>query len=103
MNPWCAMVTLPLPCLAAASDGEPAVPEQLVGRWSSSSESCESETGDLTLRIVPDHVYHWKNDGPVRAVKVRGDETAPIAELSGEGETWLPTANFKVFNDGGSH
>jgi hypothetical protein len=31
---------------------------------------------------------------------MRGDEIALIVELSGEGETWLATAKFKLSPDG---
>jgi len=102
MKPWYFLATLLLPCLATASGRVATVPEQFIGRWSGSPDSCESDADDLTLRITAHHIYFWESDGPVRAVEVRGDEIALIAELSGEGETWLSTAKFTLSSGDGT-
>ncbi len=49
------------------------------------------------LKIEADRITYWESDGPIKAVVVRGKyEIALIAELSGEGETRLSTAHFKL-------
>ncbi len=82
------------------SDGAAAVPERFVGTWSGSPTSCDSDADDLVLRLSSHHISYWESDGPIRAVVVRGNEIALIAELSGEGETWLNTAMFKLSQNG---
>lgn len=90
---------LPLPVLAVTSGA--TVPDRFVGYWAGSPESCGSDTDDLVLRIAPRHISYWDSEGPIKAVVVHGDvEIALISELSGEGETWLSTAKFKLSKDG---
>ena len=80
--------------------GDAVVPERFVGTWAGAPASCGSDTDDLALRLTSRHLTYWESDGPIRAVVVRGDEIALIAELSGEGETWLSTAKFELSPDG---
>lgn len=95
------IAALLLPTSVLASGGMTTVPDRFVGRWAGSPDSCGSDADDLTLRIAPRHITYWESDGPIRAVVVRGDtEIALIAELSGEGETWLSTAQFTLSKDG---
>jgi hypothetical protein len=94
-----AAFLLPLPALAVV--GGATVPDQFVGYWAGSPDSCGSDADDLTLRITPRHVAYWESRGPIKAAVVRGDhEIALISELSGEGETWLSTAKFTLSKDG---
>lgn len=90
------------PLAAPAAHGPPAsVPERFVGHWAGSPEACGSDTDDLILRIAPGHITYWESDGPIRAVVARAaDEIALIAELSGEGETWLSPVRFRLSADG---
>ena len=82
------------------SDSNFVVPESLVGSWASSPASCGSDADDLALRITPRQIVHWESDGPIKAVVVLGNEIALIAELSGEGETWLNAVKFELSADG---
>uniref|UniRef100_UPI003F7EB286 hypothetical protein n=1 Tax=Xanthomonas sp. 0924 TaxID=2835534 RepID=UPI003F7EB286 len=87
--------------LAHAGSGKTTVPDRFVGQWAGRAESCGSDADDLMLRIAPGHITYWESDGPIKAVVVRGDaEIALIVELSGEGETWLSTAQFTLSPDG---
>jgi len=95
------IATLLLPLSAVAGSNVSIVPDRFVGRWAGSPDSCGSDADDLTLRIAPHHITYWESDGPIKAVVARGDsEIALIAELSGEGETWLSTAKFTLSRDG---
>ncbi|WP_282275766.1 hypothetical protein [Stenotrophomonas sp. PS02297] len=96
-----AIAALLLPASVLADDGGAAVPDRFLGHWAGSPDSCGSDADDMVLRIAPRHISYWESDGPIRAVVTRGDgEIALISELSGEGETWLSTANFKLSRDG---
>ena len=89
------------PLAALAAHGTASVPERFVGHWAGSPEACGSDTDDLVLRIAPGHITYWESDGPIRAVVARADdEIALIAELSGEGETWLSPVRFRLSVDG---
>lgn len=90
---------LSLPALAGSAGA--TVPDRFVGHWAGSPESCRSDADDLVLRIAHHRISYWESEGPIKAVVVRGDtEIALISELSGEGETWLSTAKFKLSRDG---
>lgn len=95
------LATLLLTFSAIAASDVAGVPDRFVGRWAGSVDSCGSDADDLTLRIAPHHITYWESDGPIKAAVVRGDsEIALISELSGEGETWLSTVQFKLSRDG---
>jgi hypothetical protein len=95
------IATLLLPLSALAGSDMATVPSRFVGQWAGSPDSCGSDADDLTLRIAPRHITYWESDGPIKAVVVRADtEIALIFELSGEGETWLSTAQFTLSRDG---
>lgn len=95
------IAALLFPFQILASNGEATVPTRFTGYWAGSPDSCGSDADELILRITPRHIYYWESDGPIKAVVVRGgNEIALISELSGEGETWLSTANFKLSQDG---
>ena len=87
------------PAPASTAD-DVAVPERFVGTWASSPASCGSGADDLVLRLASRHISYWESQGPIRSVIVRGDEIALIAALSGERETWLATARFKLSPNG---
>lgn len=77
------------------------VPTQFVGHWAGSPDACDSDADDLVLRVGASHISYWESEGPIRAVVSRGqNEFALIAELTGEGETWLATARFTLSADG---
>jgi len=90
---------LSVPLLASSTAA--VVPDRFVGDWAASPISCGSDADDLLLRIEAHHIFYWESNGPIKAAVTRGnDEIALILELSGEGETWLATAQFKLSEDG---
>lgn len=94
-----AALLLPLP--VPAGSAKAIVPDRFVGHWAGNPESCGSDADDLVLRIASNHISYWESEGPIKAAVVHGDaEIALISELSGEGETWLSTAKFKLSKDG---
>jgi hypothetical protein len=89
------IVAMANPAIAAeVMDG---VPAQFQGGWNSVPAHCGTSKNDSALRIEKDHIYFWESDGPILAVVAHGKhEIAIIVELSGEGQTWLSTAHFKL-------
>ena len=82
---------------AMAAEVMEGVPTQFLGGWNSVLAHCGTSQNDSSLRIESDHIYFWESDGPILAVVVQGQhELAIIVELSGEGQTWLSTAQFKL-------
>ncbi|WP_150132038.1 hypothetical protein [Dokdonella koreensis] len=95
------IATLLLPLSPLAGSGIATVPDRFIGQWAGSPDSCGSNADDMILRIAPGHIAYWESEGPIKAVVIHGEiEIALIAELSGEGETWLSTANFTLSQDG---
>ena len=78
---------------AVAAERVARVPQAFQGRW------CNAATESL-LEIKGDEISYYESQGPIKAVVKNGDgEIALIAELSGEGETWLATAQFELSKD----
>ena len=93
------LLLLPLPLLAGSAAA--TVPDRFIGYWAGSPTSCGSDVDDLILHIGARQISYWESEGPIKAAITRGNnEIALIAELSGEGETWLATATFKLSQDG---
>ena len=83
-----------------ASSDATRVPDQYIGQWAGSPESCGSDADDLTLRLSKERIAYWESEGPILASVSRGSrDLALIIELSGEGETWLATAKFELSAD----
>lgn len=92
-----AALLLLLPSLAAAADLVPSVPKQFRGEWNQVLSSCGSGDHESALRIDANTIEFYESEGPIKAVVVHGRyELALIAELSGEGETWLATHQFHL-------
>ena len=90
-----ALMAAGIPVLAA----EPvnSIPAQFLGEWNAVIADCGTGNNDSVLKIKANHISYWESDGPIKAVVVHGRyEVALIAELSGEGQTWLTTAQFKL-------
>lgn len=96
-----AIAVLFLPISTEAGSAAAAVPEQFIGQWASRLASCDSGADDLVVRIAARHIQYWESDGPIRAVVERGGrELALIAELSGEGQTWLHATKLELSAEG---
>jgi hypothetical protein len=87
--------------IASAAEQVPTIPAQFVGEWNAKLADCGSSKNDSDLRITPQSITYYESTGPVKAVVSNGkDEVATIVQLSGEGETWLATDDFKLSADG---
>ena len=85
---------------AAASEAVQDVPAQFVGEWNSNVADCGTGNNDSALELRKDRITYYESEGPLRAIVVDGPyELALIAELSGEGETWMATAQFRLSPD----
>lgn len=83
-----------------AAPPTPSVPRAFQGEWNMRAADCSSSQNDSMLRLRAGHVTYFESSGPVRAAVARGRELALIAELSGEGETRLHVAQFRLSRDG---
>lgn len=91
------MVSMPV----AAAEPAGSMPVRFQGEWAAGPAYCGSEIDDTAIAIRANRIIYWESDGPIKAVVVNGkNEVALIAELSGEGDTWLATAQFKLSDDG---
>lgn len=78
---------------AVASERVAKVPQAFLGQW------CNADSESL-LEIKSSEISYYESQGPIKAIVKSGDrEIALIAELSGEGETWLATAQFELSKD----
>ncbi len=92
-----ALLLLATANTSLAADVVDGVPAQFQGEWNSVLAHCGTDKNDSVLRIARHHIYFWESDGPIKAVVAQGQyEVALITVLSGEGQTWLSTAQFKL-------
>lgn len=90
-----ALLVLSLPSMAAELVAR--VPSQFIGRWVSSPAECGSDGDDLGLEIQAGKIFYYESNGPLVAIVTREPrEIALIAELSGEGQTWLVAVQFRL-------
>jgi hypothetical protein len=87
------------PALAASKNAS-VIPQQFRGEWHADPSSCGNGEDESFLFIGPRSVTYYESSGPVRAAVVRKRDLALILELSGEGDTWLDTAQFELSPDG---
>ena len=86
--------------MAAAAEAPGAVPKPFQGEWNARLEDCGTGMNDSRLVIGETEVSYFESGGPVLAAVTQGPELALILELSGEGETWMTTAQFNLSPDG---
>jgi hypothetical protein len=84
----------------AASERTQLIPQQFRGEWHAEVSRCGSGEDESFLLIGPTTVTYYESTGPVKAAVMRERALALIIELSGEGETWLATAEFELSPDG---
>ena len=97
MKSLLALAFLAVSGSAAASEPAEAMPAQFIGEWNAVVADCGTGNNDSVLEIKSSHISYWESDGPIKAIVVHGRyEVALIVELSGEGQTWLTTAQFKL-------
>lgn len=86
---------------AGAAERQATVPARFQGAWSASPKPCGDETDDSRLVIEPARIRFYESGGAIAAVVTKGEsDLALIAELSGEGETWLAYTHFRLSADG---
>lgn len=85
---------------AMAAERREAMPARFAGEWVADLKHCGTGRDDARLRLDADRIRFHESSGPIRAVVARGEfEIALIAELSGEGETWLACHRFRLSAD----
>ena len=93
-----ALLVMPV-CVSAASLVQ-EIPIQFRGEWNAHLSDCGHRQSDSALRLGKREIVYYESSGPVRAVVANGKrEIAVIAELSGEGEQWVATEQFKLSAD----
>jgi hypothetical protein len=86
-----------------AADVHTSIPDQFIGRWGGSLQSCaDPGADDLRLDVEPGRMRFWESTGRVLAVATDGPlKLALLMEFSGEGETWLEALEFQLSQDRG--
>lgn len=87
--------------IAAAAQAPTTVPKPFRGEWNATLEDCGTGMNDSRLIIGARDVRYYESGGRVLAAVTRGRfELALVLELSGEGETWMTTAQYALSPDG---
>ena len=85
---------------AFSAERKDEVPQQFQGDWATDPASCQRGRGDSILQIQRDFISFYASHGPILAVVIQDEnEMAIIAELSGEGYTWLSYNLFTLSPD----
>jgi hypothetical protein len=94
-----ATLSLSTPNSVLAAETSAKVPLRFQGEWAHDLKKCGSPE-ELYFKLGEKEVVFYESSGPIKAAVVRGNEIALIAELSGEGETWLATLHYELSKDG---
>jgi len=96
-----ASAPLASPAASRPSDVEYSVPAKFWGQWNSNPQQCGTALNDSALTLTAHSVEFYESGGPVKVVVKRGSfEILIVAELSGEGQTWLAAHTFVLSRDG---
>jgi len=86
--------------VGAAAQTQQKIPREFQGEWNMRSADCGTALNDSVLKLSSTKVRYYEMSGPIRGVLKRGREIALLAEVSGEGETNLHVAHFRLSRDG---
>lgn len=84
----------------ATAQTQQKVPREFQGEWNMRLADCNNALNDSALELRSNKISYYESSGPVRAVIRRGRELVLLAELSGEGETNVHAAHFRLSRDG---
>ena len=85
---------------SSAAEARDTVPSQFQGTWAASAAQCSAPFTESKLVISEKRIAFYESHGPVLAAASDGElELAVILELSGEGQTWLETKQFRLSED----
>jgi len=95
-----SLAALTAPALARQVD-ERTVPVQFRGEWNERREDCGTGNNDSRLRIEAATIDFYESGGRVRGAFLNGPyEIIIVADLSGEGSTWMDSFQFTLAADG---
>jgi len=74
---------------------------QFRGEWNAKIEDCGTGNNDSRLVIGTNKIEFYESTGIVRAAFMHGPfETLIVADMTGEGSTWLDSYKFILAGDG---
>ncbi len=83
-----------------AAEMHDVVPDQFLGTWAANAAQCASTSTESKLVISERRIAFYESHGPILSVATAGAlELALILELSGEGQTWVETKQFRLSED----
>ena len=83
-----------------AAETHDAVPNQFLGTWAASVAQCSAPSTESKLVIFEKRIAFYESHGPILAMASDSElELALILELSGEGQVWLDTRQFRLSED----
>lgn len=94
----CLLFLLSDPVVAGQVQKE--VPRKFQGEWNMKLSDCGTSLNDSVLYLQRSIIRYYESVGPVHATVTKGFELALIAELSGEGETRVHAAQYRLSRDG---
>jgi hypothetical protein len=94
------LVLASAPGAVLAAERQQTVPARFHGEWNENLKHCGTSLNDSRLIIGPEQIRFHESAGAIKAVVTQGEtDLALIAELSGEGETWLTYNHFRLSAD----
>jgi hypothetical protein len=101
-----AVSTLCLVIGGACHAQEPAlrtIPERWHGEWNEDRSACGTDSNDSRLALSADRIEFWESFGLVRGAFTNGPlEILIVADMAGEGLTWLGSSHFRMAGSGDS-
>lgn len=87
--------------ITASTSETKTVPVAFRGEWNATLKDCGTGNNDSRLRITATTLRFYEGAGAVRAAFTQGPfEVLIVADMSGEGTTWLASHQFTLAGDG---
>ena len=85
---------------ALAVEPVKSIPSSFQGTWNTKIANCKTHEGDGNLTLSSNEVAFYESDGLVKKVFVNSPlDIIVVAELSGEGDTWLSNIHLRLSPD----
>lgn len=86
--------------LALALDPAKSVPSSFHGKWSEKIDDCKQQESEGDLTLSSNKMAFYASGGSVKKVFVNNPlDIIVVANLSGEGETWLSNIHLRLSHD----
>ncbi len=80
---------------------ERTIPKKFHSEWNEKRNDCGTGNNDSSLTITATEMHFYESDGAVRGAFMNGPyEILVVADMSGEGSSWMSSFHYTLAGDG---